>query len=293
MRSAVMLAIVGVASSLRVPTLPATTQQACKTALVAGLCSASLSFSMAPANAVPPSIESVIVESTEAAYPIIGALDEGFPGFTELLGKIILDIGPKKLGPAIDRGVDVFNSVPDEKVKAFNGVVKEAFAGLSTDSCTLVPLPSSKAASRFTSMAQETVSQAKLKEFSDKYGSTLAALAKTDSKICLPSKDNLNKLALAQADIGRAFDYDKVNAFSKYVGPVFKGEARLTDETMGLLVSAKSQAPDATYQDRVNFEKAGKKLEAAAKKEKEKNAAARYKAKMAAEAEAKKAAKAT
>jgi hypothetical protein len=62
---------------------------------------------------------------------------------------------------------------------------------------------------------------------------------------------------------------------------------------MGLLVSAKSQAPDATYQDRVNFEKAGKKLEAAAKKEKEKNAAARYKAKMAAEAEAKKAAKAT
>ena len=134
-------------------------------------------------------------------------------------------------------------------------------------------------------MAKETVSADKLKTFSDKYSSSIAALAKTDSKICLPTMENLEKLALAQADIGRAFDYDKVTAFSKYIGPVFKSEARLTDETLGLLVAAKAQAPDATFQERTAFEKAGKKLESAAKKEKEKNAAIRYKAKMAAEGE--------
>ena len=133
------------------------------------------------------------MESTAASYPILEALDEGFPGFTDLLGKIILDVGPKKLGPAISLGTDVFNSVPDEKVAAFNKEVKEVYSGLKTDSCTLVPLPSSSAFSRFTAMAKDTVEAGKLKAFNDKWASSYSALVKTDSKICLPSQDGFDE----------------------------------------------------------------------------------------------------
>lgn len=281
------LALMGSACALRIPTVQHAAQ-AGKTVLCASLCSASL-LAGSPAFAVPPTIEEVIVESTAASYPILEALDEGFPGFTDLLGKIILDVGPKKLGPAISLGTDVFNSVPDEKVAAFNKEVKEVYSGLKTDSCTLVPLPSSSAFSRFTAMAKDTVEAGKLKAFNDKWASSYSALVKTDSKICLPSQDGLTKLALAQAEIGRSFDYDTSKKFFDYSAKAFKGEIGLTDETLGLLQSAKAQAPDASFKDRVTFEKAMKKLESASKKEKEKNAAIRYKAKMAEEAAAKKA----
>jgi len=258
--------------------------------LLAAACSVSL-ITTPPALAVPPTLNEAIIEASEASYPIIKALEpQVFPSFTEKIGKLLLDIKPEKIGRSIELAIDVFNSVPDNDVTTFTGIVKETFVDLKTDSCTLVPLPSASLADRFKSVASTTVDAAKLKAFGAAWGPSIAALSKTDDAICLPPVEALDKLAIAQADVGRSFDFEAGKKFFQYTVPMLKGEIRLTDETMALAVSAQNQAADATSKEKLNFQRAGKKLESAAKQEKEKQAVARYKAEMAAKAAAKKAA---
>ena len=95
---------------------------------------------------------------------------------------------------------------------------------------------------------------------------------------------------MAQAEIGRSFDYQSTRRFFEYTVPLLKSEIRLTDEVLALAAGAKAQVDDldATRQEKLNFQQAGKKLESAAKREKEKVAMARYKADVAAQAAAKK-----
>ena len=61
----------------------------------------------------------------------VGSDPSGLP--PEKIGKLFLEIKPEKLGKIEELGIDVFNSVPDEKLNTFKGVVKEAFADLKTD----------------------------------------------------------------------------------------------------------------------------------------------------------------
>jgi len=260
-----------------------------QSALVAGALSTALLVAP-PALAAPAPLNDAIVEATEASYPIIQALDGAFPGFTRQLGKLVLDIKPEKLAAPAEKLVDVFNSVPPGKIATFNSVVKEAFADLKTDSCTLVPLPPAQVADQFKAVAKSTVDPAKIKAFGDAWGGTIAALSKTDSAICLPPVATLDKLALAQAEVGRSFDYDTVQQFFDVAVPVLKSEIRLTDDTMALLVSSKNQATDATTQDKLAFQRASKKLEESSKYEKEKMARARLLERRAEAAAAKKAA---
>lgn len=216
-------------SALSVPGTGLT--NAVKSSIAAAACSASLLCgNPMPAMAVPPTIEEVIVEFTEASYPMILSLDPSFSGFTERVGKLVLDIEPKKLGKAIDLGLDVFTSVPSGTIDTFNNVIKESFSGLSTATCQLVPLPPATSAARFTTIAAQAVPGEKIKAFEGTWGNTLKLLPKTESAICLPPVSALDKLALAQADVGRTFDFDKSRAFFAYTVPMIKGEVKLTDE---------------------------------------------------------------
>jgi len=297
MRAAVMLVLLPTLcgalrlASSQVASRHAPSQHASwQSAVLAAACSVSLLSAPREALAVPPSLNEAIVEASEASYPIINALEPlVFPSFTDTLGKLLLDIKPEKLGRSIELAIDVFDSVPEQELTMFNGVVKEAFADLKTDSCTLIPLPSQSLVTRFQTVATQTIDAEKLSAFGKAWGPSIAALSKTSEAICLPPVEALDKLALAQADVGRAFDFNAGQRFFEYTVPMLKGEVRLTDETLSLVSSAKMQAADATLKEKVAFQKAGKKLESAAKAEKEKQTVARYKAEMAAKAAAKKA----
>ena len=85
---------------------PALTQQ-CKTALVAGVCSAQLL--VAPAfGVVGPSLSEAITELDASAYPIIKALPaDTFPAFSEKIANLFLGFKPDKLAKSIDLGVCV------------------------------------------------------------------------------------------------------------------------------------------------------------------------------------------
>ena len=96
---------------------PALTQQ-CKTALVAGVCSAQLL--VAPAfGLVGPSLSEAITELDASAYPIIKALPaDTFPAFSEKIANLFLGFKPDKLAKSIDLGADLFNSVPQDDMCA-------------------------------------------------------------------------------------------------------------------------------------------------------------------------------
>ena len=100
---------------------PALTQQ-CKTALVAGVCSAQLL--VAPAfGVVGPSLSEAITELDASAYPIIKALPaDTFPAFSEKIANLFLGFKPDKLAKSIDLGADLFNSVPQGDMCAWLGL---------------------------------------------------------------------------------------------------------------------------------------------------------------------------
>jgi len=189
------------------------------------------------------------------------------PSFTDLLGKVVLDIDDRKLGPAFSLGIDAFNSIPPEAVATFEGVVKQEFTGLKTDTCTLVPLPSKALADKVGARAAKLVAPEKVKAFDSTWGPTLRQLPKTDAAICLPPIASLDRLALAQADVGRGIGYAQSKAFFDYTGPMLKGEVRLTDEILALARAAQQLPEEASFKERKAFTDAGKKLEAASKRE--------------------------
>ena len=91
--------------------------QQCKTALVAGFCSAQLL--VAPAFGVGPTLSEAITELDASAYPIIKALPaETFPAFSEKIANLFLGFKPDKLAKSIDLGADLFNSVPQDDMCA-------------------------------------------------------------------------------------------------------------------------------------------------------------------------------
>jgi len=260
-------------AALQLPKIP----EAGKAAFLAATCSASLLAVVPPALAAP-TLNEAIVEVSQTSYPIIKALKaETFVPFSEKIAKLILDIKPDKLGKSIDLGVDAFLSVPPEKLAALNTVVKDSFAGLEASSCTLVPLPSSAAASKFKDVATASVDAAKLKAFADAYGPALAALPKTETAICLPSADALDKLSLAQADVGRSFGAEESKKFAAYATPALKGSVSI-GKVLPLLDDAKKLAPAATPKEKAAFQAAGKRIELAAKAEKQQLAIAKVSA---------------
>lgn len=86
-----------------------------------------------------------------------------------------------------------------------------------------MPLPPASLVQKFSaSDALSQVNPEKVKAFNDKWGETLSALPRTDSAICLPSAEELSKLAMAQAEVGRSFGAPEGKAFGVYTGAVLK-----------------------------------------------------------------------
>ena len=238
-----------------------------QSALIAACVSSLLVGQPAPALAAP-TLNEAIVEVSESSYPVLKALKaEEFTAFSEKLGGLILDspsLKPDQLTKSIELGLDVFNSVPESNVKSFVDLEKKAFSGLSTDSCTLVPLPSARLGDKF-GKAAAGVDAEKLKAFGQKYNPTLSAIPKTASAACLPSVAALDELSLAQAELGRSFGAAESKAFGAYAAPLLQRSVSF-GQIMGLAGDAKRLAT-LTPQEGARFQAAGKAVEIASKRE--------------------------
>ena len=202
-----------------------------------------------------------VVELTDAAYPIIRQLTAPkFQPFADKVADLLLQAG--ELPATVDAGLDYFNSMPTAAVSA---AVADAFDGLDPESCARVPLPTRATFDKVAAKASVGVDATKLKKFADAAGPAVAALkVRDDGTVCLPPVDKLEKAALAQADAAKAADVAAGTRFNKQAyksaGGIPKGPA------IKLFTSydAAKQSLGASSQDRARFEKAGKKVEAAA-----------------------------
>mmetsp|Transcript_184 Transcript_184/g.381 ORF Transcript_184/g.381 Transcript_184/m.381 type:complete len:335 (+) Transcript_184:153-1157(+) len=254
-------------------------------ALSASLMMATMTIPPVPAaHAAVPTLNEAIVELSETSYPVLRQLDAvNFQAFSVRVGELLLEINPSKLGKSIDLGIDVLDSAPAEQLESFNTVLRGAFTDVGTDSCTLVPLPPMSIVDRFATVAADTVDAEKLKTFRETWQPSLDALPKTsDDKICLPpTRASLDKLALAQADLGRSFGKAETKAFASYTGSLLKTSIP-QKKLLPLVDDVKTLAPRATPQVKKDFAVAGKKAETASKLEIARNKVAEQKAKAAA-----------
>lgn len=201
-----------------------------------------------------------VVELTDAAYPIIKQLKPtAFQPFVDKVADLILQAGD--LDAAVDTGLDYFNSMPTDGVKA---AVAAAYEGLDAETCTLVPLPTRATFDRVATKALAKASPEKVKKFEDLSGPIVGSFVRKDDLVCLPPVEKLEKAALAQADAAKAANVAMGTAFNKQAyktgGTIPKGPA------IKLFTSydAAKQTLGASSGERKRFELAGKKIEAAA-----------------------------
>ena len=207
-----------------------------------------------PAAAAVGTLDDAIVQVSESSYPILTKLQgDKFRGFSNKIADLVLtSVPPEKLGKSINLAIDVLDSAPKASMDEFNGVLKESFANLQPDSCTLVPLPSMAAVDKFKTAAQDKVDASKLQTFEKTWAPLVGALSKTENSICLPPVEALDKLSLAQANLGRSFGQTEAQAFTSFTGPALKQSIPL-GKVFPLLGDAKMLAPTATAGEKVNF----------------------------------------
>jgi len=198
----------------------------------------------APSLAAQPTLDEAIVEFAEAVHPILAAQNTQFPAFTEQVAALIFGIVPDdQLAKSIEISIDALTSVPSEKVNVLNSAVKEAFDGMDIKSCPVVPLPPKALVSKIAQTdALGMVDAARLKALDATWGGTLKMLPTSDaypgpdgnlySVICLPAPSQLEKLALAQAAVGRSIRTEELRAFKEYVPAALKA-IKPTDDKNG------------------------------------------------------------
>ena len=244
-----------------------TTLNRMKAAALSGICSVAICATPAPTLAAQPNMNDAIVEFSEAVHPILAVQNTAFPAFTEQVAALLFtSVEPSKLANSIEVSLDALNSVPKEKIADFNGVVKDAFAGLEVDKgCRLVPLPpkplvdkvlqvcasnsrcgplmrrqrglTDVSTHRLRWCASQTeavslVDKGKLSAYGAAWGETYKLLPTDDaylgpdgntySVMCLPPPAGLDKLALAQADIGRSIGAAELKRFKDTVPATLK-----------------------------------------------------------------------
>ena len=248
---AVSLAICASAAALRAPRLqPRLVRKAQAACVGVALCSSAALASPTLATAATRAEElgyvqaqfegtdpEAVIEVTAAAYPIIANLREKTfaPFVTKVAELVIKDRGAKytaDLAKSVDLGLDWFLSLSPEKVKDSTGAVRDAFKGLSPDTCALVPLPPAALFERVAaSPAFAGADPAKLEAFEAEAKGVVDAFAaaRSGDSVCLPTLNNVQIAALAQADAAESASPARSKAFvaqaKKTIGGISLGAA--------------------------------------------------------------------
>ena len=211
-----------------------------RAAAVATSVALSTLLAVSPPAHAKVTLEAAVAEQVEASYPFLAAQKaETFAPFEEKLIGTLLSAKPEELGKTIDAGIDVFLSLPSDKVAALTAVLKEASASATAGGCTnQVPSPVPKSiVSKFASSdAVKAADPAKVQAFVNAAGPALKALPTGDT-ICLPPVPVLTKLAMVQIDVGTSADPDLIKEFDKLSKKA--GKSIPTSKLAGILPDAK------------------------------------------------------
>jgi len=197
-----MLPLITIGCALR---LPSPTDVAAP--LAAAALASAVALSPTPALAVGTPTEA-ITEAAVAAHPVLRSLSPVyFPGFCDKVADLIIDIPnsrPGALYKTVDAGIDALLTVPKDKLG--KEAIDEAFSGLDTSTCDLVPLPSKDIFAKFKDTEVSKVDASKIKAAVDVLTEATKGVKRTDTGVCLPSPESLTKIALVQTEAQSSVD---------------------------------------------------------------------------------------
>jgi len=134
--------------------------------------------------------------------------------YASTLVDVALNAEPSEFAKLLDASLDAVLSIPTETTAAAVASVKDAFSGVSPDTCNLVPLPSTALVERATaSDAFARVDTSKLKAAQALWAPAWKSIPGRDAGLaCLPPQAKLESASLAQLEAVRAADGMKVAA---------------------------------------------------------------------------------
>jgi len=161
-----------------------------------------------PANAATDTVEgslaNAIVQISDTSYPVFASLsDEGVTSFSNKVERLVTKkIPAAKASAAIERGIDAFMGIPNDKLEKWTATLKQSYDGVSSDSCNSIPIPVETIGRLADSEAFKMVPATKFKALEEKYAPSNQAIPKTKTAVCLPANEQgLEKLWIGQTEL--------------------------------------------------------------------------------------------
>lgn len=159
------------------------------------------------ADAITGPLETAIIQMSDAAYPVLSSLKD-MSSLSNKLVKLGDKIPAAKATSALDKGIDSFLAIPDEKVANFASTLQSSYEGVSGESCTAsISIPISSIEQWTSSAAVQALDSTKIQSLQDKFKSANQAVPRTTtasgySNICLPAtQQQLEKLWIGQTEL--------------------------------------------------------------------------------------------
>jgi hypothetical protein len=168
------------------------------------LCLGSASPAVAVTDEIYGSLETAIIQASDATYPVLKALTPETAGpLANKIAKLLTSKVPaEKLATALDSTADTLLSIPDEKLGKFVATVKTSYEDISSDTCQSIPFPADAANVVVGSEAVSKLSSEKVQQVAEKIISPLvSAVPASNGRFCLPSKKGLEQVWISQTQL--------------------------------------------------------------------------------------------
>ena len=84
-------------------------------------------------------LKNAIVQVSDMAYPVFSSISNISPLSNKIIGLVGKKIPAEKTTDALEKGMDGFLAIPDEKVSKFASTLKSSYEGVSSSSCDAIP----------------------------------------------------------------------------------------------------------------------------------------------------------
>jgi len=222
----------------------------------------------AVSDEISSALETVIIEASDATYPLLQTLssDSISPLANKIADILTKKIPPEKLAKALDGTADLFVSIPDEKLDSFVNTVKNSYTDISTDSCNTVPFPRDAIVMISSSEAVSKVTVDKKEKVIGKIGPLIQVLPSVTTKgICLPSVEGLERVWVGQTQLVLSIPTPMKRQFISDIGPALKSVS--SSDVIRLVPLAKKTLAGVNPREVSSFQRTGKALDKALKQD--------------------------
>jgi hypothetical protein len=174
----------------------------------AAVCMGCLLFAPQPAMAIDTtvagSLQQAIIEASDATYPVLKSLtpETVSPLANKIANLLTKKVSPERLSTALNSAANALLAIPDEKLDQFTQTVKASYEGVSSSSCSAIPLPMDAITTFASSDAVSQLDSETLSRAIQKITALRQSIPSSDSSLCLPaSPQGLEQIWVGQTEL--------------------------------------------------------------------------------------------